>query len=79
MKDSQQALNALADAGLGSDSPADAFLLGYAAGHRKALEPPSDEELEPPFCGIADAPDVIRDWFMGLAQKRGEEDYEEEA
>ena len=79
MKDSQQALNALADAALGSDSPADAFLIGYASGHRKALEPPSDEELEPPFCDIADDPDPIREWFMALAQKRGEEDYEEES
>ena len=28
----QQALNALADAGLGNDSPAEAFVIGYQAG-----------------------------------------------
>ncbi|MDN5980152.1 hypothetical protein [Bifidobacterium mongoliense] len=75
----QEALNALADAGLGSDAPADAFILGYKAGHRKALEPLSDEDLVPPFCDLFDDTDAIRDWFTGLARKRGEEDYEEEA
>ncbi|NMM99414.1 hypothetical protein [Bifidobacterium olomucense] len=33
----QQALNALADAGLGNDSPAEAFVIGYTAGHDDAL------------------------------------------
>lgn len=41
---SQQALNALADAALGSDTPSEAFLLGYEAGHRDALRPVSSEE-----------------------------------
>lgn len=34
----QQALNALADAGLGNDSPAEAFVIGYQAGWREALD-----------------------------------------
>lgn len=33
----QQALNALAVAGLGNDSPAEAFVIGYQAGWREAL------------------------------------------
>lgn len=33
----QQALNALADAGLGNDSPAEAYVIGYAQGHDDAL------------------------------------------
>lgn len=35
----QQALNALADAGLGNDSPAEAFVIGYQAGWQEALGP----------------------------------------
>lgn len=34
----QQALNALAVAGLGSESPAEAYVLGYQAGWREALD-----------------------------------------
>ena len=34
----QQALNALASAGLGSESPAEAYVLGYQAGWREALD-----------------------------------------
>lgn len=34
----QQALNALADAGLGNDSPAEAFVIGYQAGLQEALD-----------------------------------------
>lgn len=33
----QRALNALAVAGLGNDSPAEAFVIGYQAGWREAL------------------------------------------
>lgn len=33
----QQALDALADAGLGNDSPAEAFVIGYRAGWDQAL------------------------------------------
>ena len=33
----QQALNALADAGLGNDSPAEAYVIGYTQGHNDAL------------------------------------------
>ncbi|TPF93603.1 hypothetical protein BW14_04900 [Bifidobacterium sp. UTBIF-68] len=33
----QQALNALADAGLGNDTPAEAFVIGYQHGHDDAL------------------------------------------
>ena len=33
----QQALNALADAGLGNDSPAEAYVIGYTQGHDDAL------------------------------------------
>lgn len=33
----QQALDALASAGLGSESPAEAYVLGYQAGWREAL------------------------------------------
>ena len=33
----QQALNALAAAGLGNDSPAEAYVIGYAQGHNDAL------------------------------------------
>lgn len=34
----QQALNALAVAGLGNDSPAEAFVIGYQAGWREAFD-----------------------------------------
>lgn len=34
----QQALSALASAGLGSESPAEAYVLGYQAGWREALD-----------------------------------------
>lgn len=33
----QQALDALADAGLGNDSPAEAYVIGYTQGHDDAL------------------------------------------
>lgn len=33
----QQALNALASAGLGNDSPAEAYVIGYTQGHNDAL------------------------------------------
>lgn len=33
----QQALNAIADAGLGNDSPAEAYVIGYTQGHDDAL------------------------------------------
>lgn len=33
----QQALNALADAGLGNDTPAEAYVIGYTQGHADAL------------------------------------------
>lgn len=33
----QQALDALADAGLGNDSPAEAYVIGYTQGHNDAL------------------------------------------
>lgn len=33
----QQALNALAGAGLGNDSPAEAYVIGYTQGHNDAL------------------------------------------
>lgn len=33
----QQALNALADAGLGNDTPAEAYVIGYTKGHNDAL------------------------------------------
>ena len=33
----QQALNALADAGLGNDTPAEAYVIGYPQGHNDAL------------------------------------------
>lgn len=34
----QQALDALASSGLGNDSPAEAYVLGYQAGWREALD-----------------------------------------
>lgn len=34
----QQALSALASAGLGSESPAEAYVLGYQAGWQEALD-----------------------------------------
>lgn len=34
----QQAFNALAAAGLGNDSPAEAFVIGYQAGWRESLD-----------------------------------------
>nr|DAT31506.1 MAG TPA: hypothetical protein [Caudoviricetes sp.] len=34
----QQALNALAVAGLGNDSPAEAFVIGYQAGWQQAID-----------------------------------------
>ena len=33
----QQSLNALADAGLGNDTPAEAYVIGYTQGHNDAL------------------------------------------
>jgi len=33
----QQALNALADAGLGNDTPAEAYIIGYRQGYDDAL------------------------------------------
>lgn len=33
----QQALNALADAGLGNDTPAEAYVIGYTQGYNDAL------------------------------------------
>jgi hypothetical protein len=38
----QQALNALADAGLGNDSPAEAFVIGYQAGASREI---TEEEI----------------------------------
>lgn len=38
----QQALNALADAGLGNDSPAEAFVIGYQAGASRGI---TEEEI----------------------------------
>ena len=38
----QQALNALADAGLGNDSPAEAFVIGYKAGASREI---TEEEI----------------------------------
>ena len=34
----QQALNALASSGLGNDSPAEAFVIGYLAGCNQAID-----------------------------------------
>lgn len=34
----QQALNALASSGLGDDSPAEAFVIGYQAGWNQAID-----------------------------------------
>lgn len=34
----QQALNALAVAGLGNDSPAEAFVIGYQTGWQQAID-----------------------------------------
>lgn len=34
----QQALNALASSGLGNDSPAEAFVIGYQAGWKQAID-----------------------------------------
>lgn len=34
----QQALDALASSGLGNDSPAEAFVIGYQAGWKQALD-----------------------------------------
>ena len=34
----QQALDALASSGLGTDSPAEAFVIGYQAGWQEALD-----------------------------------------
>lgn len=34
----QQALDALASSGLGNDSPAEAFVIGYQAGWRQAVD-----------------------------------------
>lgn len=34
----QQALNALASSGLGNDSPAEAFVIGYQHGWRQAVD-----------------------------------------
>ena len=42
----QQALNALADAGLGNDSPAEAYVIGYTQGHDDALAPAMPDEAE---------------------------------
>ncbi|KAA8824233.1 hypothetical protein EMO92_08920 [Bifidobacterium reuteri] len=71
----QQALNALADAGLGNDSPAEAYVIGYAQGHDDALalavriertisaQPASAEEIERLACILySDWSGLAFDW-----------------
>ncbi len=68
----QQALNALADAGLGNDSPAEAYVIGYTQGHDDALALAMRLHEQVGDCPIAHESgnamdDSEREWWVNLA------------
>lgn len=66
----QQALNALADAGLGNDTPAEAFVIGYTAGHDDALA--LAVQIEQAINGKPVAPDEAEQLAMRLRDEVGD-------
>lgn len=71
----QQALTALADAGLGNESAAEAFVVGYQAGWNKALnlaisienelnsDEPTDKEIETCARGFFEGTPGPTNWY----------------
>lgn len=66
----QQALNALADAGLGNDSPAEAYVIGYAQGHDGALA--LAIRIEQTITATPLTPDEIERLAINLWEHNGE-------
>ena len=66
----QQALNALADAGLGNDSPAEAYVIGYTQGHDDALA--LAIRIEQTITATPLTPDEIERLAINLWEHNGE-------
>lgn len=66
----QQALNALADAGLGNDSPAEAYVIGYTQGHDDALA--LAISIEQAISATPLTPDEIERLALALWEANGE-------
>lgn len=66
----QQALNALADAGLGNDSPAETYVIGYTQGHDDALA--LAIRIEQTITATPLTPDEIERLAINLWEHNGE-------
>lgn len=66
----QQALNALADAGLGNDTPAEAYVIGYTQGHNDALA--LAIRIEQAITATPLTPDEIERLAINLWEANGE-------
>lgn len=66
----QQALNALADAGLGNDTPAEAYVIGYTQGHNDALA--LAIRIEQAITATPLTPDEIEQLALTLWEHNGE-------
>ena len=66
----QQALDALADAGLGNDSPAEAYVIGYTQGHNDALA--LAISIEQAISATPLTPDEIERLAINLWEHNGE-------
>lgn len=66
----QQALDALADAGLGNDSPAEAYVIGYTQGHDDALA--LAISIEQAISATPLTPDEIERLALALWEANGE-------
>lgn len=66
----QQALNALADAGLGNDTPAEAYVIGYTQGHDDALA--LAIRIEQAITATPLTPDEIERLAINLWEHNGE-------
>lgn len=66
----QQALNALAAAGLGNDSPAEAYVIGYTQGHDDALA--LAIRIEQTITATPLTPDEIERLAINLWEHNGE-------
>jgi len=66
----QQALNALADAGLGNNSPAEAYVIGYTQGHDDALA--LAIRIEQTITATPLTPDEIERLAINLWEHNGE-------
>lgn len=66
----QQALNALAAAGLGNDSPAEAYVIGYTQGHNDALA--LAIRIEQAITATPLTPDEIERLAINLWEHNGE-------